>query len=188
MKNYGNRQRGAVLIISLMLLIVLTLIGLASMQNTSLEERMAGNMRSENVAFQAAESALRDGEEWLATRIAEPAPDNGGTTGVWALDTPDASPTDDKDWWQQNDPLWWANNGVAFGTGLQYSGSSTLSDPPRYVVEFRGVGNAFGSGSMTVGQPTDLQGKEYFYQVTARGKDMSQRVEAVLRSTFARRY
>jgi type IV pilus assembly protein PilX len=56
-------QSGAVLIISLIMLLLLTLIGASSMQTTTLEEKMAGNMRDRNIAFQAAESALRDAEQ-----------------------------------------------------------------------------------------------------------------------------
>lgn len=57
-----DRQRGAVLFVSLVILLVMTLIGVTAMQTTTLEEKMAGNMRDMNLAFQAAERALRAGE------------------------------------------------------------------------------------------------------------------------------
>lgn len=53
------RQRGAALFISLMFLIVLTLIGLSAANVGLMQERMAGNVRESNLAFQAAESTLR---------------------------------------------------------------------------------------------------------------------------------
>ncbi|TVR92242.1 MAG: hypothetical protein EA418_13395 [Wenzhouxiangellaceae bacterium] len=55
-------QEGAVLILALMFLLVLTLLGLASMQNTQLQERMAGNFADRNNAFQLAELAVRTAE------------------------------------------------------------------------------------------------------------------------------
>jgi len=55
-------ERGAVLLVSLVMLLLLTLIGLAGMRMVQLEERMAGNLRDRQVAFQAAEAALRAGE------------------------------------------------------------------------------------------------------------------------------
>ncbi len=58
-------QRGAVLIVSLIFLLLLTLIGTAAMRTTTLQERMAGNTRDINLSFQAAEAALRAGEDWL---------------------------------------------------------------------------------------------------------------------------
>ena len=57
-----RRQRGAILIISLMFLVVLTMLALTTMGGITLEERMSGQYRDLNVAFQAAESALRDAE------------------------------------------------------------------------------------------------------------------------------
>lgn len=55
-------QSGVVLAISLIMLLLLTLIGFSALQSTGLEEKMAGNMRDRNLAFQAAEAALRDAE------------------------------------------------------------------------------------------------------------------------------
>ncbi len=57
------QQSGAVLIVSLIMLLLLTLIGASSIQTTTLEEKMAGNIRDRNIAFQAAESAIRDAEQ-----------------------------------------------------------------------------------------------------------------------------
>jgi type IV pilus assembly protein PilX len=55
-------QRGAILIIALMFLVVLTMLALTTMSGITLEERMAGQYRDLNVAFQAAEAGLRDAE------------------------------------------------------------------------------------------------------------------------------
>lgn len=57
-----RRQQGAALVIGLIILVVLTLIGVQAMRTNIVQERMAGNMRERNVAFQAAEAALRVGE------------------------------------------------------------------------------------------------------------------------------
>lgn len=57
-----NSQRGAILVIALFMLLLLTIIGLSSMRGTALQESMAGNMRDSSLALQAAEAALRQGE------------------------------------------------------------------------------------------------------------------------------
>jgi type IV pilus assembly protein PilX len=57
-----SRQSGAVLIISLIMLLLLTIIASVGLQNSGLEEKMAGNLRDRNLAFQAAEAGLRDAE------------------------------------------------------------------------------------------------------------------------------
>jgi Tfp pilus assembly protein PilX len=55
-------QSGVVLIISLVMLLLLSIIGISGMAVTILEEAMAANHRDRNLAFQAAEAALRAGE------------------------------------------------------------------------------------------------------------------------------
>src|SRR3546814_12468600 len=60
-----HMQNGSALIISLVFLLILTMIGIASIQDSTLQERMAGNERDKNLAFQAAEAALRVGEDHL---------------------------------------------------------------------------------------------------------------------------
>lgn len=60
-----THHSGAVLIVSLIMLLLLTLIGATAMQTTTLEEKIAGNLRDKNLAFQAAESALNAAEATL---------------------------------------------------------------------------------------------------------------------------
>jgi type IV pilus assembly protein PilX len=55
-------QTGAALVVGLIFLVVLTLLGITALKTGILEERMAGNSRDANIAFQAAEAALRDAE------------------------------------------------------------------------------------------------------------------------------
>ncbi len=96
-----SRQRGAVLMISLIFLVLLTIIGVTAMQTTLLQERMAGNMRDLNLAFQATEAALRAGEAWLpansgtaeaASELIDPAGwDGTGGTPVAGFSPPLAS-------------------------------------------------------------------------------------------------
>lgn len=67
-----KRQRGGVLIASLVVLMLLTLIGLSGAGSTTLEERMAGNFRDQRVAFEAAEAALAVGERWVESQTLAP--------------------------------------------------------------------------------------------------------------------
>ncbi|MEM7053396.1 MAG: PilX N-terminal domain-containing pilus assembly protein [Pseudomonadota bacterium] len=60
-----KQQQGAALFISLMFLIILTLIGISAANVSVMQERMAGNVRETNDAFQRAESTLRAIEENL---------------------------------------------------------------------------------------------------------------------------
>lgn len=73
-----SRQKGAALFISLMFLILLTLIGLSAANVGILQERMAGNVRESNIAFQTAEAALRD----IERRVQDVTMGGGGGLGV----------------------------------------------------------------------------------------------------------
>jgi type IV pilus assembly protein PilX len=60
-----RRQKGVVLVVALMFMLVMSIVGVTAMQSTIMQERMAGNARDRNLAFQAAEAALRAGEDAL---------------------------------------------------------------------------------------------------------------------------
>lgn len=72
--NFSHRERGAVLIVALLFLVMLTMLGITAMTGTTMEERMAGNARDKSIAFQAAEAALRDARrdlgEWAVAGYA----------------------------------------------------------------------------------------------------------------------
>jgi len=65
MTGYQKHQSGVALIVGLIVLLLLTIIMISALKVTALEERMAGNSQSHNVAFQAAESALREAEAFI---------------------------------------------------------------------------------------------------------------------------
>jgi len=53
-----NKQRGAVLVMSLVMLTVLTLIGVSSMNSSTIEMKVASNTQQHDIAFQAAQSII----------------------------------------------------------------------------------------------------------------------------------
>lgn len=73
-----NRQGGMVLLVSLVLLLVLTIIAITAANTSSLQVRIAANSKQQNVAFQAAESGIR---EWLADFAENPAIEAMTVTG-----------------------------------------------------------------------------------------------------------
>ncbi|MGE6332638.1 pilus assembly PilX family protein [Stenotrophomonas sp.] len=101
---FPQRQRGAVLYVALIMLILLALIGIAGMQVTSMQERMASNYLRTNLAFQNAESSARATEAAIETALE-------GSTNVYRANQEECSPT--------YDPLTWAN--AVTKTGDQYT-------------------------------------------------------------------
>jgi type IV pilus assembly protein PilX len=122
-------QRGAVLVISLIMLLVLTLIGITGMQSTVLEEKMAGNYRDKNLAFQAAESALRDAENDIRT--------SGRVSGATGMD---ASCTNGLCYSGGNDiATIWGNSGMvsnasSLGDYTPAMAITGVNSQPRYLI------------------------------------------------------
>jgi len=52
-------QRGAALAVSLILLVIITILGLASIRNASMQEKMTANFYDRSLAYQSAETGLR---------------------------------------------------------------------------------------------------------------------------------
>jgi len=73
-----SRQRGAVLFVALVFLLLLTLLGLTASSTSILQERMTGGMRNAQLAMMGSESALRGGEVDLWTAAARSSFASGG--------------------------------------------------------------------------------------------------------------
>lgn len=63
-------QRGIALAVALILLILITLIGLAAIRGTTVQQRMTANFYDREIAFQSAEAALQAGAQALTNGTA----------------------------------------------------------------------------------------------------------------------
>jgi len=77
-----SKQQGAVLIVSLMLLIVLTMLGVSVINSTKLETRMAANSNELNHAFQVAEVGIAAPRNYISDQIIAIAEGTPGTDVV----------------------------------------------------------------------------------------------------------
>ena len=75
----AHRQAGVSLVMVLILLVVMSLLGLAVLRSSGMQERMSANMYDRNLAQQAAEMALVAGRTWLDT----------GSGTNWEIEEPD---------------------------------------------------------------------------------------------------
>ncbi len=170
----ASRQSGVVLAIALIMLVIITLLGVSAMQATGLEERMAGNARDRNLAFQAGEAALREGER-LLQQAALPSFDGSG--GLYPAPTPGTPPVWlDASGYLQSDAFWNAN-GVAYGGTM-----SGVAAQPSYIIEEIARLPAVGE-SIEAGLPIpDLA----YYRVTTRAFGGTNTAVVILQSTYRR--
>jgi len=175
-------QRGAALVTSLLLLLVLTVIGITAMQMTRVQERMAGNTRDLNLAFQGAEAALRDGENLI--RIQPLKPDNCSTLPCqfWG---PGLSLVADPD---TRDDIWWTMYALQYEADLDRASITAhdmvdLKRDPEFLVQY--ITRV--PDTLTVGEGGGAPPGRDFYTVTSRSRGGSDKATAIIQSTFARR-
>jgi len=72
---YPGRQQGAILIISLLLLLVASIVTVSSMRGSNMQERMTSNQHNQAVAFMAAEAAASDFLQWMRSNFDEGDPE-----------------------------------------------------------------------------------------------------------------
>jgi type IV pilus assembly protein PilX len=84
----GRRDRGMVLITSLLLLLVVTILALAMFRGVGLENRIAGNVMDKQRALQAATSSENYAEQWLLNNVA-----TSSAIACTAATFPGATPT-----------------------------------------------------------------------------------------------
>lgn len=135
-----KRQRGMTLMVSLVFLIILTMLGVNAVTNNSLQERMAGNTRNRDLAFQAAEAALRYAEStlpsWRRSMF------DGSVEGLFIYDGTEL-----------NDAVYWRD--LAHWTSARQLPAGSLNqvaEPPRYLVH-----------------KMPSSGEVEYYRITARG-------------------
>jgi type IV pilus assembly protein PilX len=159
-------ERGAALIVALMMLLVMTVLGVTAARTTNLQERMAGNLRDTNLAFQSAERALREGETFLRGATLPPFT---GANGLLTMqdEAGQASFWSDNDWWDDN--------------GRTADGMTGVARAPLYVIEELPALPDTG-GSERFGALPDVG----FYRITAQAQGGSADAVTILQTTYRR--
>lgn len=175
-----NRQTGAALIISLIILLLLTIIGVTGMKTTVLEERMAGNMRDKELAFEAAEAALREAEAFMETVFTVGAFNADGSDGLYDDSILDIWTAVD---WTNSD-VGNTNEAIPAPTALPYGGA-TGSYVVQYIADSEEDDISGGHNLINIGQGTG-GGSTSIFRITVRGTGPSGNAVVVLQSIYGR--
>ncbi len=143
-------HRGVSLLISLLLLSILSIATVAAIQTAGLQERVAGNTRDRILAFNAAESALRDAEDYLRREENLPLFD-GSEPGHFKMNmfpglqlsrVPNGTVPDGSSVEVWKDPATVAyakTRGILYGAKTSVAALPELSEQPRFVIEMMPV-------------------------------------------------
>ncbi len=179
-KPAAEKQKGAVLLVAMIMLVLILIIGLAAGRLVQTQEAMTGGFYDRSMAFQAAETALREGESRVLT-FEYVIPGGFERTGFGQEDVyncnPDEAGGNECD--VLPDP---AGTGRGNGIGwLDINEDTALSDlnaniPPQFYIDRIGSTTEFAGGS-----PQDASSYQYgtavnsslfiIYRITARSHD-----------------
>ena len=177
-----RNQTGIVLFMSLVILLILTILGLSSVQTTSLQERMSRNASDSNLAFQAAESALRDGEDRLRSYPSMTIYTRDGGPGTHS----EAGPTEVPNWEGID---WSPSSDSCTGCITADTEISGTASQAKYIVEHiktvQSDGDRLNLNNIGV---TTGSGKTDVFRVTAFGVGGTDTARVMLQSTYGVRY
>jgi len=171
---HQKTQRGAALLISLILLLVLTFLGISSMQTTTLEERMTANQKDYYLAFEAAEYALTVAESELDTLFSTGAFNASGSNGgLFSNHT-------------YSERVWLTVDWYGAGKVQIADNPGMTTEPPKFIVEMMAIVIAEDSVNLgnQYGEQTGAT-ETAIFRVTARGESGKGSV-VVLQTTFAK--
>jgi len=175
----SRRQRGAALIVALILLVVVTLLALSNLQTVALEEKMTGATYDRQLAFQAAEAALREAEQYVETNkpIASYTDGDSNCPGASAINNCDLTtglcPPPDKDC----DSRWLLQSFTGWKQATVQLPAP--AEKPWYFIEY--LGNTFPCSDGGASDPKNCKR----YRITARSNPGAGRASVMLQSVFA---
>ena len=180
---HPRQERGVALIISMILLVLITMVGLASLRSVVLEEKMTANFYDRSLAFQAAEAGLRAGEAVTVAQASTTPPHAQGLALAIPTSNTQCSSSCSGGICSPAGTHCEGRWNIAGFTGWTTATSVTLNTQagaaPQYFVEF--LGNTFPCDS---NQPTSNMTCAR-YRITARSQAGADRSEVILQSVYA---
>lgn len=168
----NTKQNGATLIISLIMLMLLTLIGISGASNITLIERITGNASDKAATKQVCELTLREGEAYVSALVNMPKASSAPSASnpVWALGAASTSGSLDSSWMKSD----WPTEAVSSEEASNASYFIEMLKPRKDSLSPR---NDYGSGPSAT----------YFYR-TSSSAASNRSASTVCQSTYAKRF
>jgi type IV pilus assembly protein PilX len=185
-------ERGVVLVLALIFLLLITILAVSSSGTSLLQQRLVGGLRSSQLADLGAESALR-GAEWTLWTASNTSPVACTSSGPGCY-MYDASQVNAKVEAFRNAKGWISDGGTTYHAGKLTAMSADktfqLTKDPVYMVEDLGVELPSGGGSQhESGQTAPGTGNtstdSHIYRITARATGANDNTVRVIETTFA---
>lgn len=177
MSHFPHRQKGAVLAVSLIILLVLTLVVMSSTQSIVLQERMTSAVRDGHVSLAVAEAAVADAESFIESRTN--LDDFDGSNGYYSLSNSPADffDDDDIDW---TDSSKWQTSSAIDGVTAQYIivdfGIIEVPTEDLSGINMMGYGQTTGGGDVNA------------FQIVSRATGKSGTAERMIMTYYGKRF
>lgn len=157
--------------IVLLLLLVMTLLGLASLRGTIIGEKSTSNLYDRSLSFQASEAALREAEALILTNPTFPATGSGCSNGL--CEAPVAANTD----------MWMA---PAAGWRTSTVNVGTITAAPQFIIEPYGLASRKEKtrDCIALGVPED-ECLAPVFRITSRSS-AANRAQVILQANYVR--
>ncbi len=179
-----NKHQGAALVTALVFMGILTMLGVSSMRDSTLDLKIHNAMKNRLNAFQCAEAALRQGELYILKSPDQLDDTQSGipdqaTFGVWVNDT------DALDNMVNQNNAWWETNGVLDSVLTDANVQIGCAVPARFLVQsMGGSGNSSDDLSFKAEAKSQING----YRISSRSEGVSASAAVILQSTFTRQF
>ena len=188
---YKKTQSGAVLVVALVMLLILTLIGVSGMSSVTLEEKMVSNMQNANKSFQGAEAALNECETFLREQATVVLHQSSKTSSLSDLQnkthrviTTGVFPTG---WWQDND-FWddYGNASVITSIARTVASPDGVSTAPLCFTEYIGNGTSSMDSDTSLYPGANSADAKLVYRVTASSFGADTKSQSIVESLFVK--
>ncbi len=185
-----KNQQGITLFISLVMLLILTMLGISSVQTTALQERMSRNSLDNNIAFQAAESAVRDAEDYIEDTFNSLVPFDAASAeddGLYYEADFDEVPN----WvgvnWLKNQAC--EDDTVPVGVRIAGSPVAGVCTQPKFIIEHvkTVVSDQDRLNLDNIGQDTGT-GRTQIFRITSLGTGGSSTAHVMIQTTYGKRF
>jgi type IV pilus assembly protein PilX len=170
-----KKQQGAVLVVGLMILLVLSILSISTVQTTLMQEKMTFAVRDVHMALEAADLGIMDGESYIETLVSTTDFNNTGVNGLYASDSAPSDYFADLTW--QSGFYRTASKAPSGGTA------------GKYYIEELGLIDEDSATSINIGSygRSSGQGDVTGFRVFSHGRGKSETTERILISYYGKR-
>ncbi len=175
-----------ILVVAMVILLIMSILGVATLTSSTLQERMTGNSRQRTLSQFAAEASIKTAEQFLTANVTgniDLAMFNGlnGLYSNYALisDGVFVNPSSAVIADVADDSAWAAGNSIAVNT----LSNNVVGQSPRYIIEYIGRDNP-GNKTLFVPGDNSVQTYPHVFLITGMGWSRDSNIYSVLQSTY----